>query len=244
MQTSISRPGLEEWEDESGPMPSHVTGLALEHDFPLSESSAMSLGLAAGLAPKFAVDQLEPFDVLNPESGHDLSLSGRLVFRPDVLSMKQIGLAIAHNDIAVVSDSSPNLVDLDAIRQTTVGLFANWRWQDWAVSTNWVWFDIEMQYLDVAVNDNFLMGYVQGEYGVSDNWTVFGRVEIGDNEDDSPYLRLLPHVIAHRHMLGVRLDFADSHALTLELADASTQGDASNHDNFKEIRFQWSAVFP
>jgi len=244
MQTSISRPGLEEWEDESGPMPSHVTGLSLEHDFFLSEESAMSLGLAAGLAPKFEGVHLEPFDVLNPESGHELSLSGRLVYRPDVLSMKQIGLAVAHNDIAVVSDSNPNLTDLNTILQTTVGIFSNWQWQDWALSTNWVWFDIEMQYLDRDVDDSFLMGYVQGEYDVSDNWTVFGRVELGDNEDGSPYLQLLPNVIAHRHMLGVRWDIADSHALTLELADTSTQGEASNHDSFKEIRIQWSAVFP
>ena len=244
MQTSISRPGLEEWEDESGPMPSHITGLSLEHEFTRGDQSAFSLGLTTGLAPKFKGSQLEAFDVLRPESGHDLSLSGRLVYRPDVLSMNQIGLAVAINDIAVVSDSNPLLADLNAIRQTTVGIFSNWHWQDWRLSTNWVFFDNEMQYQDGDVDDDFVLGYVQGEYEASEDWTVFGRVEIGDNEDLSPYLQLLPNVIAHRHMIGVRWDFADSHALTLEVADTSTQGAELQHDSFKEMRIQWSAVFP
>jgi len=244
MQTSISRPGLEEWEDESGPMPSHITGLSLESDFALGEKSGISLGLAAGLAPRFEGNQLVAFDILDPGSGHELSLSGRLVYRPDVLTMKQIGLAVAHNEIDVVSDSNPNLVDLNSIRQSTFGIFYNWQWQDWRLSMNWVYFDVEMQYRDRDVDDEFLLGYVQGEYKASDDWTIFGRVEIGDNEDLSEYLQLLPNVIAHRHMLGLRWDFADSHALTLELADTSTQGAAFEHANFKEIRIQWSAVFP
>ncbi len=244
MQTSISRPGLEEWEDESGPMPSHITGLSLESDFALGDKSGISLGLAAGLAPRFDGDQLVAFDVLDPESGHDVSLSGRLVYRPDILTMKQIGIAVAHNEIAVVSDSNPNLADLNAIRQSTIGIFSNWHWQDWRLSLNWVYFDIEMQYQDADVDDEFLLGYVQGEYEASEDWTVFGRVELGHNEDLSPYLQLLPSVIAHRHMIGVRWDFADSHGLTLELAETSTQGAALEHDNFKEIRVQWSAVFP
>jgi hypothetical protein len=45
-------------------------------------------------------------------------------------------------------------------------------------------------------------------------------------------------------MIGVRWDFADSQAVTLEVADTSTQGDDFSHDDFKELRIQWSAVFP
>jgi len=45
-------------------------------------------------------------------------------------------------------------------------------------------------------------------------------------------------------MLGVRWDFVDSHSLTLEVADTSTQGNGVEHDHFKELRVQWSAVFP
>jgi hypothetical protein len=73
---------------------------------------------------------------------------------------------------------------------------------------------------------------------------VFSRVDLALSEDDSAYLKLLPAVIAHRNMLGVRWDFADSHALTFELADTSTPGIDSGHNTFNEVRVQWSAVFP
>jgi hypothetical protein len=32
--------------------------------------------------------------------------------------------------------------------------------------------------------------------------------------------------------------------LTLEVADTSTQGDEFAHGSFKELRLQWSGVFP
>jgi hypothetical protein len=244
MQTSISRPGLEEWEDESGPMPSHITGLWLEHEYSVNGQSAVNLGLVAGLAPKFEGEQLAPFDFLDPESGHDMAVSARVAYRPDVLSTNQIGLTLGHNDIAVVSESSPNLTDLNSILQTTLGVFSDWRWDAWRLSTNWVYFDVEMQYGNGDVQDDFVLGYLQGEYEAAQNWTVFGRTEIGFGEDNSPYLQLLSSVVAHRNMLGVRWDFADSHGLTLEVADTSTQGDSFEHDSFKELRVQWSAVFP
>jgi len=244
MQTSISRPGLEEWEDDSGPMPSHVTGLWLEREYSVNDQSAVSLGLVAGLAPKFEGGHLEPFDFLDPESGHDMTVSARVVYRPDILSTNQIGLALAHNDIAVVSESDPNLANLNAIRQVTIGLFSDWAWGAWRLSTSWVYFDVELQYGNGDVQDDFILGYVHGEYEAAKSWTVFGRTETGFGEDNSPYLQLLPSVIAHRNMLGVRWDFANSHSLTLELADTSRQGDSLEHDNFKELRLQWSAVFP
>lgn len=244
MQTSISRPGLEEWEDESGPMPSHITGAWFEHQFSIKTQSAINFGLTAGLAPKFEGQELLPFDVLDPTSGHDLGVSTRIAYRPDVLSTNQVGLTIAYNDIAVESESNPNLADMDAIRQVTIGLFTNWRWNEWALSSNLMYFDIELQYLSGDVNDDFMLGYVQAEYEATENWTLFGRVELGHGEDDSEYLQLLPAVIAHRHMLGVRWDFADSNALTIEIADTSTPTENDGHDNFKELRFQWSAVFP
>lgn len=244
VQTSISRPGLEEWEDESGPMPSHVAGLWLEREFSTNQQSAVNLGLAAGLAPKFEGRQLVAFDLLNPESGHDLSLSARVAYQPDILSTNQVGLALAHHNIAVISESNPSLSELDSIRQTTLGVFSDWSWNAWRFLTSWVYFDIEMQYLDGDVPDDFVLGYVQGEYEARENWTIFGRSENGFGEDNSPYLQLLPAVIAHRNMLGVRWDFASSHSLTFEVADTSTQSDNPEHDTFKEFRIQWSAVFP
>jgi hypothetical protein len=242
MQTSISRPGLEEWEDESGPMPSHITGVWLEREVAAANQSAFNFGLAGGLAPTFEGYELMPFDVLNPASGHDLAVTGRLAYRPDILSENQIGVTASRNDIAVVAGTNPALIDLNAIRQSTFGLFTNWRWDQWRVSSNWMYFDIEMQYGSGTATDEFFLGYVQAEYEASEAWTVFGRTEFGEGEDDSLYLSLLPAVVAHRQMLGVRWDFADRHAITFEIADTSQQADALGHDSFKEVRLQWSTV--
>lgn len=244
LQTSISRPGLEEWEDESGPMPSHITGLWLEHEYSVNERATLNFGLAAGLAPIFVGEELVPFDVLDPDSAHDLSMSGRLVYRPDVLSNSQVGLVVAHNDIFVDSISNPNLFDLNSIRQLTVGVFTTWQWKDWFLIANFAYFDNDLQYRDGDVKDDFLLGYVQVEYAATEDWTIFGRTDFGANEDQSLYLQLLPAAIAHRQMLGVRWDVTDSHALTVEIADTSAQGDRLSQDHFNEFRIQWSAVFP
>ena len=244
MQTSITRPSVEEWEDESGPIPSHVTGLSFEHTSPRANETAMNYGLSVGMAPKFVKDRLSPYDMLDPESDHGLSYNARLAYRPSIFSDKQIGLLVGWNDINVDPDSSPALTDLNDIEQLTISVFADWSWGDWRVLANAVQFDNTLNYSTGKVDDEFLAGYLQLEYKTSDDWTVFGRVDSSSGEDNSPYLSMLPEFISHRHMLGVRWDFHDIQSLAMEVADASWQGDFSSHDSFKEIRFQWSAVFP
>ena len=94
------------------------------------------------------------------------------------------------------------------------------------------------------MRDDFILAYLQPEYELNEKYTLFGRVDIGFGEDLSPFLRMLPAFVAHRNMVGARWDILDQQALTIELADASSQGDGLVHQNYKEIRVQWSAVFP
>jgi hypothetical protein len=244
LQTSITRPSIDEWEDESGPMPSHITGLSLEHESLRANETAIGYGFSVGMGPQFKGQQLHPFDLLDPTSGHDVAFNYRMVYRPSVLALNQFGLLTAWNEINVVSESNPDLADLDHIRQITVGLFADWNWVKWRVIANVVYFNQDMQYVDGPQNDEFVSGYVQAEYNAAEDWTIFGRTENSSGEDQSPYLRLLPAFIAHRNMLGVRWDFASFQSFTVEIADTSTQGDGLSHYHFKEARIQWSAVFP
>ena len=244
VQPTITRPSIEEWEDESGPMPSHITGLSLEHESLRANETAISYAFSVGMGPQFRGQQLHPFDLLDPESGHDAAFNYRMVYRPNVLSFNQFGLLTAWNEINVVSDSNPDLADLDHIRQITIGLFADWNWGKWRLLANVVYFNHDMQYVDVPQNDEFVSGYVQAEYEASEDWTLFGRSENSSGEDQSPYLRLLPAFISHRNMLGVRWDFASFQSFSAEIAETSTQGDGFTHFHFKEARIQWSAVFP
>jgi len=244
LQTSITRPSVEQWEDESGPMPSHVTGLSLERESIFPDNRAIDFGVLVGYAPRFIEDRLVPFDLLDPDPDHGLSANLRVAFRPQAWSLSQFGLLVGWNDINVDSGSATVLNDLDEIRQLTVSAYGDWSWERWRVIANLIYFDNDLRYVDGPVDDRFASAYLQAEFAASGDWTVFGRIESSFNEDASPYLRMLPAYIPHRHMLGARWDIANFQSLTVELAETSAQIDNLSHLNFKEIRFQWSAVFP
>jgi hypothetical protein len=244
LQTSITRPSVDLWEDESGPMPSHITGFSLEHESTSANESAIDYAFSVGLGPQFEGQQLVPFDLLDPGSGHDAAFNYRMVYRPSIISPNQFGLATAWNEINVISESNPALADLNHIRQVTIGVFADWSWDKWRLLANIIYFNNDMQHVDESQKDEFVAGYVQAEFELSQSWTIFARVDSAFNEDDSPYLRLLPGFIAHRNMIGARWDFAGFQSFTMEIADTSVQGDGLSHNRFKEVRVQWSAVFP
>jgi hypothetical protein len=244
LQTSITRPSIDEWEDESGPMPSHITGLSIEHQSQLASESAIDFALSAGLAPKFIDEELVPFDMLDPESDYGLAVNYRMAYRRSVVSDSQVGFTIAWHDIDVVSESNPELTDLNDIQQTSVGVFADWRWEKWRLLGHAAYFANELNYSDETIDDQFASGYLQLEFEAAKNWIIFGRGDGSYGEDDSEYLDLLPAFIAHRLMLGVRWDFRQFQSLTAEVARTSAQGEGVRHNSFNEVRFQWSGVFP
>ncbi len=243
-QPTITRPSLEEWEDESGPLPSHVTGLSLEHSITRADESAVHMGFSIGFAPRFVDDELQAHDMLDPESGHGGSISAKVGYRPNLFSSNQFGFLASWNDINVDRESNPVLSDLIDINQLAYGIYGDWTWEKWRLLGSIVRFENDLRYTATETNDKFTSGYVQVEYQTAKDWTVFGRTDNGFGEDNSTYLRLLPAFVAHRHMLGARWDYADFQSLTLEAADTSQQSADQGHDTFKEIRLQWSAVFP
>ncbi len=243
MQTSITRPSVEEWEDESGPIPSHVTGLMLQFDEHKEEGAAYEYAFSVGLAPRFEGQELVAFDMLDPRSDHGASINARIAYTPNVFRQMRIGLLAGWNDINVDSGSAQALTGLDDISQSTAGVFGDWQWDNWRVLAYYVYFHNELNYARRKDSDDFVLGYIQFEHEFRDDWTVFGRADNSFGEDLSPYLRLLPAFLSHRHMLGLRWDFADYHALSMEIAETASQGGNFEHDSFKEIRFQWSAVF-
>ena len=221
---------------------SHVTGINLEFERELTNEGALGFSLGAGLAPKFVEHELEPFDILDPRSGHGLSLSLRASYRPDRFLPMQVGVLSSWNEMDVVPGNNPDLITLDRINQLAAGLYADMQWQDLRLIASAVYHRNELHYIGEKVTDSYLLTYLQPEYSLSDNFIVFGRVDIGDGEDESLYLNFLPGFLAHRNMLGVRWDFARLQSLTLEVADTSRQGGDFSHEHFKELRFQWSAV--
>jgi hypothetical protein len=242
LQNSITRPSLEQWEDESGAAPSHLTGLNFEYERELESGAGFSLSIAGGLAPKFEEYKLVPFDMLDPRSGHGMSLSFRAAYRPEMFSPMQFGFLSSWNEINVIAGENADLANLDRVNQLTAGVFADARWRDLRLITSIVYHNNELRYLDGNVTDDYVLAYVQPEYSVSDDVIIFGRADIGGGEDSSEYLRFLPAFLSHRNMLGLRWDFTAHQSLTFEVADASRQGENYGHDHFKELRVQWSAV--
>jgi len=244
LQTSITRPSVDAWEDESGPIPSHLTGLSLEQEFALSGEASIGHALSGGIGPRLDDRELVAFDLLDPDGGHDPAFNYRITYKPNVLSLNQFGLTSTWSDINVESDSHPSLNDIDDIRQYTVGIFADWGWRDWRVLGNLIYFNNDIRYLAEKQDDDFVSGYIQAEFRASKNWTVFARSENSFGEGGSPYLSLLKEFIANKYMLGVRWDFTESQSLTVEIADASELRHDGSKADFQEARIQWSAVFP
>ncbi|MEJ2255822.1 MAG: hypothetical protein P8X98_02270 [Woeseiaceae bacterium] len=242
LQTSITRPSLEQWEDENGATPSHITGLHLEFDRELQDEAVLGFAIAAGLGPRFVADELVAYDMLDPESGHGLSLALRASYRPHLFSPAQFGFVSSWNEINVEPANNPDLATLDRIDQLTAGVFVDMHWEKLRLISSLVYHHNNLRYVDGGVSDDYVLAYVQPEYFISDDFILFGRVDIGDGEDHSVYLNLLPTFISHRNMVGVRWDFAASQSLTFEFADTSQQGENFNHEHYKEFRLQWSAA--
>lgn len=244
LQTSITRPGLEAWEDDSGSTPSHITGLLFEFRQELNTQAAIEYAFSVGLAPRFIGDELEPHDLLDHRSGHGLSLNGRVAYRPQLFGNSSIGLLSSWNEIKVPALAVPESPDLHRIDQFTAGLFVDWQWERLRLISSFVYYNNDLRYTSGKLSDDFVLGYLQPEFELTEELTAFGRIDTGIDEDNSVYLRMLPGFTSHRNMLGMRWDFADYQALTFEVADTSRQGNVDSHVHFKEFRLQWSAVFP
>jgi len=239
LQTSISRPGIEEWEDEGGPIPTHITGLLLETGQIRKDSSGYQFAVSAGFAPALTESGLEPFEPWDPNSDHGAAFNFRLAFLPDYFGNDQFGILGGWSDIEIDSGDFASQIGTESIEQLQLGVYMNWSWEQLRIVSKVNYLENKHIRADGDFTDDFWSGYIQAEYAIGSYWTVYGRHENGSDEDDTEYLRLIPKFIGHRNLFGVRWDIATSHALTLEIADTETLT-----SEFGQYRLQWSAVFP
>jgi hypothetical protein len=239
LQTSISRPGIEEWEDEGGPIPTHITGLLLETGHIRKDSSGYQFSASAGFAPVLTESGLEPFEPWDPSSDHGAVFNFRLAFLPDYFGNNQFGILGGWSDVEVDSDNFASQIGTESVEQLQLGVYMNWSWEQLRIIFNVNYLEHKHIRPDGDFTDDFWSGYIQAEYAIGSYWTVYGRHENDSGEDDTEFLRLIPKFISHRNVFGVRWDIATSHALTLEIADTETLT-----SEFGQYRLQWSAVFP
>jgi hypothetical protein len=239
MQTSITRPLVEKFEDEGGVLPTHVTGLMLENLHKLQGLDGFRTSFSVGTAALISNFELKPFDVLDASSKHKEAVDLRLAYLPDLFGENQFGLLFNWSDMAVEDNTIAQQDGLLHVKQGVIGAYVDWREQQWRILANLTYVDNQMIMQTGEQTDTFSAVYFQAEYEIDQKWIIFGRMEDTHDKGDSAYLKLFPYAVLQRNMLGLRYDFYRNNALTLELSKFKTQS-----DEIDQAWLQWSAVLP
>jgi hypothetical protein len=244
LQTDITRPYIERWEDEQGIIPQHITGALLESRQSIGREGAIQFSGGIGAAPALTGTSLEAISLIRSNPGrHGLSVTARLAYLPEYVGASSIGLLFGHHDLeANFGLALPSLGSSHA-DLTLYGAYLDWTLEPWrVVGANY--------YVDVALagaarSESFMSGYLQIERQLPGRLTVFGRLEESARMQESRYVALFDRedgsleIAVRRQALGVRWDFAHRQALTLELSHLVSLQQQSN-----QVRVQWSAAIP
>jgi hypothetical protein len=239
LQTSITRPAAEEWEDAGGSIPQHFVGVLTESNWRAGKHSGILMAVGGGLAPVLTPEGLEPLDLLTLDTRrHKLGFQARVAWLPDELEDTSFGLLVAHNEIAWRGPRDASPPDFDHIDQSVIGVYANLDSGSWKLHA--AVYRIEAAFDEVSENgrgDDFFTGYAQVERALPHGLDVFARYEDSSDSGASGYLRLFPNFAQQRSSLGARWQFARKHALSFQASSTRTMS-----DRYRELRLQWSAA--
>src|SRR5258708_797172 len=178
LQTAITRPSIELWEDEDGIIPQHITGIYVDSRRPIGEGAGLHLAAGAGLGVTVQRGGLEELNLLDPQtSGRRLSLSGRVAYLPNYIGTSEFGLLAAHNNMTVLDPITSRLLRATKVEQDVYGAFANWNNDSWKIQSTI--YDLEMKLTEVgsARSEAVVAGYVQVERQLPKNLTAYAREE-------------------------------------------------------------------
>jgi hypothetical protein len=239
LQTSITRPAIEEWEDLRGVLPQHFTGALLESGATVFQSWRLRTALAGGIAPQITAEGMEPFDLLRPDSHrHQMGYQARASLHPGEFTETGVGIILANNELTAVDLESPELLGFDHAALRLVGMFATYAGMEWKVNATLYYADARLYYTSSHRDDSFMVGYIQAERRLPCNLTGYVRWEDSSGTGDSPYLHLFEQFARSRRVAGLRWDFLDRQALTVQFANSLTFD-----GHYSDIRLQWSAAF-
>jgi hypothetical protein len=241
LQTAITRPQIEHWEDEHGLIPQHIAGLLIETTGSLGRDGGLAASLGAGAAPVIRDGKMEPVGVLKANHGaHRASWSGRLAYEPELLGEDSFGILLAQHDVGVVDPAVMALFASNDVRLDVGGAFAKLSRRDWRVQATYYFVNVHFDTAAPSRNETFGAGYLQVERSLPQRLTPFARLEDSAKAAQSSYVAIQAREFElRRQLLGLRWDFAHNQALTLEAAHATTL-----LARFNEVRLQWSGVIP
>lgn len=235
LQTSISRPGITEFEDDGGILPIHVSGLLIAHDIYYGDSR-LKIDLALGASPTMESGSLEPLDIFSPggETYHE-NFTLRLSYYPQTIGNSHLGIFTGFSRIE--GDGITNR----EIEQTQLGIFGLLHHGDLQILSSVFFIDNSLKPLTAAPTNtsDFVNAYVQLEYVIDERLTAYARLEDSFGHENDPYLALFPTFVDDRQLAGLRFDFIKKHALTFELRQ-----DHVSAGNIIHAVIQWSALLP
>lgn len=235
LQTSISRPALAEFEDDGGIFPVHATGVMIEGIHNLGDWGIgydFAFGLGSGF--EFEKGSLEPLNLLNPNEGEQgLTRTARLSYYPDPWESTQIGFFVNFSTFP-----GSNL-SIKEIEQQTSGAYVDWTIDRWHFISEIYYSQTEIVQPFQKLSSSFTAGYLQAEYKLDSDWTLYGRIEGNSDDASNSFLALFPSHITERQLVGVNYKLNKNHRLKLEFSSVN-----SLQDRYKKIVLEWSAVLP
>jgi hypothetical protein len=237
LQTPITRPGVENWDDDGGVIPQQFTGVLAESNWNLPGGRVLKIAAGGGLTSVLTPEGLKSFDLLRPDTDkHRFGYQGRVALMSDQFSGSGAGLVFAQDKIAW-RDAPPALFPmLRYVDLSLVGAYASYVHRSWRFEAVGYYIDAQLKGTSFRDSD-LLTGYLTLEDAIVPNLRVFVRREDSAHLSEAPYLRLFPRWPTVRSTFAVRWDFMRRHALTAELADTYTAT-----DHYIEYRLQWSAA--
>ena len=244
LQTAITRPFIERWEDEEGLIPQHITGALLESRRPVGADGAVQLSGGAGAGPALYSGEYDPIDLIDHNPGrHRLSVTGRVAYLPEYTGASSFGLLYGHDQISTGSPLVITALNSRHVVLSIYGAYVDWNSEPWRVIGANYYVDVALD--QQARDESFISGYVQAERQLPYKLTVFGRIEDSARMQESTYVALFDNhdgdidVALRRNALGLRWDYVRRQALTIEVSHVVSLKQRSD-----EIRLQWSAVVP
>jgi hypothetical protein len=237
LQTSITRPDIDEWEDLRGVLPQHFTGVLIESSREVFGDWRLRTAVAGGVAPKLTDQGLEPFDLVHPDGGRRMGYQARASLHPGEFTETGVGILASDNQLAVEGPLPLRLVGLDHVDLKLYGLFGAYAGDSWNVTATLYFAQAQLHYTGSVAADTFGVGYVEAERHFAHNLTGFARYEESAGVANSAYLRLFRQFARSRYVGGVRWDFTERQALTTQLTDTHLL-----NGHYMDVRLQWSAA--
>ena len=244
LTTAISRPGIVAFEKYGGVLPMHISGLLLEG----STGTPMNYSLSLGIGPKLKATGLKAVDILNPTEVHgQLAASGKLTYQPTAGSTDELGLFAARTRIpaenlfmTVTMTPVVTTRPIYAVTQTLVGVEMNREFDKLRLISELYIVQNRVETSIGSESHIFTSGYLQAEYSIRPEWTLFGRLEDTAGVKGDTYLALRPNFVQSRTATGARLALSHQQALKFEVSHSIHQ----NNTPSTQLGLEWSAIFP